>query len=208
MTRGMWIALTVAIVAAGFATSVLDPGPLPGDLALARTVQEMLGTAPEWAIWMTDTAKFPFAWATLAVAAFLAFLVRGWRAALAAGIAFALAHAADKLLRLVVHAPRPSADLIAVASPASSSGLPSTFGLVYGALFGLALLAAAGQRTGAGRFVVALSGTLIAAGLLARVVLGGHWPSQMLLSFALGTLVAALSLRFAEAAGGAAHKED
>lgn len=205
--RAQLTGMFVAIIGAAIAWSVLNPGPLPGDLALTRAAQHALGSAPAWAAWITDTAKFPTAWATFALAATLAFAVRGWRGALAAGAAFALAHGLDKLLRLVIFAPRPSADLVAVAAPASSSGLPSTFGLLFGALFGLTLLAALGQRTNAARAIVATSAALITAGLLARVVLGGHWPSQMLLSLAIGMVAAALSLRLTNAPGGkTAHR--
>lgn len=194
--------IVFALVLAGMAWSIAAPGPLPGDVSLSRSAQRLLGSNPEWARWLTDSAKSPAAWATLCVAAALAWLVRGWRGALAAGVAFALAHGLDKLLRLLVSAPRPSADLVAVAVPASSSGLPSTFGLVYGALFGLTLMASLGDRRPAARVVLLLSLTLLSGGLLARVVLGGHWPSQMLLSLLLGALAGGAMLGLASPIAG------
>jgi membrane-associated phospholipid phosphatase len=51
-------------------------------------------------------------------------------------------------------------------------------------MFGVALLARGDRR---GRVI---AGALLAAGLCARIVLGGHWPSQMLASAALGLLLA------------------
>lgn len=194
--------LALILVAAGFVWSALAPGPLPGDVPLARAVQRLLGARPAWADWLSDVAKFPAAWWILAFAAALAFVLRGWRAALATGGAFALAHGLDQLLRLLIHAPRPTAGLVAVASPAASSGLPSTFGLVFGALFGLTLLAALGQRTPAAKAVALLSAALLLAGFLARVTLGGHWPSQMLLSLALGAIAGAAMLKSAEGVAG------
>lgn len=190
-----------ALVITGFAWSALDPGALPGDLAVARAVQNIFGTEPVWARWLTDTAKFPTAWVTLALAATLAILMRGWRGALSAGAAFAVAHGLDKLLRLVVFAPRPTADVVAVASPASSSGLPSTFGLVFGALFGLTLVAALGRRSTAATAIALFSALLLLAGFAARVALGGHWPSQMLLSLVLGGLAGAMMLGLAAETG-------
>jgi drug/metabolite transporter (DMT)-like permease len=137
----------------------------------------------------------------LAFAALLAHAVRGWRAALAAGAAFAFAQGLDKLLRLLVFTPRPSADLVAVASPASSSGLPSTFGLVVGALFGLTFIAALGQRSPAARAVLVFSTAMLLAAFLGRVVLGGHWPSQMILSLGLGIVAGVMMLGLVGGAG-------
>jgi membrane-associated phospholipid phosphatase len=194
MSRNGALGLAAGLIGAGYAWSLLAPGPLPGDVAVTQGLQRLLGSAPGWATSVTDLARFPTAWATLAGAAALAGALRGWRAAAAAGVAFAAAHAVDKALRWVAYAPRPTADLVAVASPASSSGLPSTFGLVFGALFGLVLLAAADRRDARALPIAGLGAALLAAGFLARVTLGGHWPSQMLLSIALGTLVAALAL--------------
>lgn len=194
MSRNHGLGVAAGLIAAGFAWSLLAPGPLPGDVAITQGLQRLLGSAPGWATAVTDLAKIPTAWAMLALAAALAGALRGWRAAAAAGVAFAAAHAVDKLLRWVAYAPRPTADLVAVASPASSSGLPSTFGLGFGALFGLLLLAAAGRRGARAGAIAGIGAALLTVGFLARVTLGGHWPSQMLLSIALGTLVAAVAL--------------
>nr|WP_314443718.1 phosphatase PAP2 family protein [uncultured Sphingomonas sp.] len=200
--------IALVLLVAGFAWSMAFPGPLPGDVTLTLTVQRLLGDDPAWARWLTQSAKFPMAWALLGIAAALTWIVRGWRGALAAGFAFALAHGLDKLLRLLVSTPRPSADLVAVAAPASSSGLPSTFGLVYGALFGLTTIAALGQRRPAARAILLLSAALLASGFLARVVLGGHWPSQMLLSLLLGALAGGTMLGLANRTGGKQRKRN
>ncbi|WP_172439046.1 phosphatase PAP2 family protein [Porphyrobacter sp. TH134] len=124
----------------------------------------------------------------MGVGAGLAWLAAGWRSALAVPLAFGLAWLIDKGLRPVIFAPRPSADLVAVASASSSSGLPSTFGLVYGSIFGVVVFVAA---TGRSAIVLrALALALTFAGAAARVVLGGHWTSQMIASVLLGLLVA------------------
>ncbi len=163
-------------------------GPLPGDVALTRVIQSALGHAPGWADWLTDTAKAPLLWGTLVVAALLAWRCSGWRGGLAVPLAYAFAFAADKALRAVLFVPRPHPDWVAVAAPAASSGLPSTFGLVYGALFGVALLARGKARRA--RPAQAIAAMLMIAGMAARIVLGGHWPSQMLASVAFGLLLA------------------
>lgn len=134
--------------------------------------------------------------ATMVVGVGLAWLAAGWRAVLSVPLAFGLAWLIDKGLRAVIFAPRPSADLVAVASASSSSGLPSTFGLVYGSIFGVVVFAAATGRSANGLRALALA--LIFAGVAARVVLGGHWTSQMLASVLLGLLAAAAASEVAD----------
>lgn len=171
----------------GGASAVLQ-GPLPGDVALTRSVQAVMGARPEWAEWLTATAKAPLLWGTLAVAGMLAWRVGHWRAALAVPIAYALAFATDKACRAVLFVPRPDPELVAVTAPSASSGLPSTFGLVYGAMFGAALLASGlARRSRPARIIAA---ALLLAGIAARVVSGGHWGSQMVASTALGLVLA------------------
>lgn len=179
--------LVVLALAVGGACLAVQ-GPVPGDVEVTRILQSLFGNAPRWAEWLTDTAKSPMVIATMGVGAGLAWLAAGWRSALAVPLAFGLAWLIDKGLRAVIFAPRPSADLVAVASASSSSGLPSTFGLVYGSIFGVAVFAAA---TGSSAIVLrALALALTFAGAAARVVLGGHWTSQMIASVLLGLLAA------------------
>ena len=90
-----------------------------------------------------------------------------------------------------IFVPRPSDEFVTVASISASSGLPSTFALVYGGVFGATLFASG--RKGAGAAVAgAVSAGLIAAGLCARIVLGGHWASQMLSSLLLALALATI----------------
>ncbi|MFO6431430.1 phosphatase PAP2 family protein [Erythrobacter sp. W302b] len=180
--------ITVLALAIGGASLAVQ-GPLLGDDGATRTLQSLFGDAPRWAGWLTDTAKPPMVIATMGVGAGLAWLAAGWRSALSVPLAFALAWLIDKGLRAVIFAPRPSPDLVAVASASSSSGLPSTFGLVYGSIFGVVVFAAATGRSAIVLRALALALTL--AGAAARVVLGGHWTSQMVASVLLGLLAAA-----------------
>lgn len=183
--------LAAIAVAAGAASIVLQ-GPVPGDAALVAALQASLGTGGGWAGWLTATAKAPVLWATIALAGVLAWQVAGWRAALAAVLAYAFAFAADKGLRAVLFVPRPDPALVAVAEPAASSGLPSTFGLVYGAMFGAALLAGGSARRA--RPARLIAGALLITGIAARIVSGGHWPSQMIASASVGLLCALAAL--------------
>lgn len=168
-------------------------GPLPGDVAIAQMLQSAFGPQPPWAFALTTSAVLPAALLTVAAGALLAWWLRGWGGAAAAMIAYGLALAADKALRAGIFVERPAEPLVAVVAPSASSGLPSTFGLVYGAVFGIALLAKASQgRAALPPRLIALAAIVMGAG--ARVVLGGHWPSQMVASLAAGLMLAALAI--------------
>lgn len=180
------VLLAVSACLVGGASLALQ-GPLPGDVAVTLAVQDALGTRSAWAGWLTDTARAPMLWGTIMIAALLAYRVSGWRGAVAAPLAYGLAFVADKAFRAVIFAPRPDPALIAVADPSASSGLPSTFGLVYAAMFGAALLAKGHRRTWPARTIAA---ALIVAGCTARVALGGHWPSQIAASATFGLMLA------------------
>lgn len=184
--------LLAAIAVAAGAASVLLQGPVPGDVALTGALQAGLGTGGSWAGWLTATAKAPLLWATIALAGVLAWQVAGWRTVLAVPLTYAFAFAADKGLRAVLFVPRPDPALVAVAEPAASSGLPSTFGLMYGAIFGAVLLAGGSSRRA--RLARIAAGALLIAGAGARIVSGGHWGSQMIASAAFGLVLAAGAL--------------
>jgi membrane-associated phospholipid phosphatase len=175
--------LALAALVIGGASAVVQ-GPLPGDVALTRGLQALLGAGPGWAAWLTETAKAPLLWGTLALAGALAWWGAAWRGAVAVPLAYAGAFACDKALRAVLFVPRPDPDMVAVAAQSGSSGLPSTFGLVYAGIFGVTLLARGDTPA---RLI---AGALLIGGIAARVVLGGHWPSQMLASAALGLFLA------------------
>lgn len=185
MTIARFLA-AIALLAGGAALAL--QGPLPGDAGLTLALQEVFGADPLWARWLTDTAKAPVLWATLALAGMLAWRIGGSRGALAVPLAYGLAFVTDKALRTVLFVPRPDPTMVAVAEPAASSGLPSTFGLVYGAIFGIALLAPGPARRA--RPVRLAAAALLIAGAAARIVAGGHWGSQMVASLASGLLLA------------------
>ena len=95
---------------------------------------------------------------------------------------------------MLIYVPRPTPDLVSVASSSTSSGFPSTFALVYGAIFGVVLFAP-GRKGLVPAGLAVLSLLLLVAGLSARVALGGHWMSQMMASLLLVLSPAILILR-------------
>jgi membrane-associated phospholipid phosphatase len=152
-------------------------------------LQSIFGSGPFWAQLLTNTAKLPVLWVTLFVATLLAFARGGWRSAMVPAPALILAEIFDTLLRQLLFAPRPTANLVAVLAPTASSGLPSTFGLVYGALFGVVIFRSPNRNIiSVTAFTLALF--LIVAGASGRVVLGGHWASQIIASTFIGLALA------------------
>ncbi len=158
----------------------------PGDLAVTRAAQAVFPGDRAWARALTNMARPPASHLLLGVA-----LLAGWRfargrGALAAALALAAAHGLDRGLKPAIGRPRPPADLVEVAGSAAGWSCPSTFALVTAATLGFVAVTAVRGRRGASRWwIVSLCAGVLVAGGLARVVLGGHWASDILISWLL-----------------------
>lgn len=191
------IVLALLVLIPG-AASIAAQGAVPGDVMITQALQSVLAEAPAWAGPVTNLAKAPWLWASMAAAMGLAGVAGGIARAPAPLLAYGFAWGADQMLRALIYIPKPDASLVAVASASSASGLPSTFGLVFGALFGAAFwIRGSGVRHQA---LLGLSALFMAVGAAARIVLGGHWLSQMLPSLAHGVLLAGLAVWLVERA--------
>ncbi|WP_338142995.1 phosphatase PAP2 family protein [Sphingobium algorifonticola] len=195
LPRTLPLVLLVSALAMG-AASWWAQGPLPGDVALTQAAQAFFGARPAWAEHVTTSATDPWMWGVMLACGLVAALVRNGATGVGIMIGFAVALAADRLLRLFLHVPRPTADLVAVAKPSQSSGLPSTFALVYGATVGIVMLLALARRDGTGRILAVVMAALLLAGCAARVTMGGHWPSQMVASVMLAMSLGLYVLRY------------
>jgi hypothetical protein len=167
-------------------------GPVGPDVALTQALQAAFGADTGWAQFLTSLAKAPLLGVSLTLGAALAVLFGGgWRGAGAVPAAWGLAWLADKGLRAVMFAPKPDPELVTVVSQSAASGLPSTFGLVWGAIFGVSLWVRATGAMGLAR--AGLIAAILLIGMAARIVPGGHWPSQMAASTLVGIGLAGLS---------------
>jgi membrane-associated phospholipid phosphatase len=169
----------------------------PGDVAVTRFVQSIAPASKGWAQWISSTAKFPWNLVLLAVTVGVSWWLAGWRAALLALASFAGMWLLGKWLGPVVVRPRPSPDLVRVAEKLSGYSFPSIFALTYASTIGFLVILFARKTSGA----IRISASVVCFGLLligcaARIALGAHWPSDVILTYLIGLLWAALLIRF------------
>jgi membrane-associated phospholipid phosphatase len=191
----IWIALlavsVILVIWAGYASH------FPGDVSIALFVQGITSPAPEWAKWITTTAKFPWNFVILCITVLLSWRLAGWRAALLALACFAGMWVVGKGLGPLVARLRPSPDLIHVAKKLSGYSFPSGFALTYASTIGFLAVLFGQQTSGFLRAAaIAVCSALLAIGWAARVALGAHWPSDVLLSYLIGLLWACFLVRF------------
>jgi membrane-associated phospholipid phosphatase len=167
----------------------------PGDPQIARAIQHFAPMPITLAQAITTSALVPWCFAIFAATIAIAWIMCGWRAA-AVGVAifFGLWLLGIWLNPLVAQL-RPTPELINVVGHPKGYAFPSIFGLIYGATFGYVGVLALVRFRGAARMVVCVIAVFfLLAGIDARVMLGAHWPSDLLASylFALTLIIALL----------------
>ncbi len=174
----IFVAAWVALVMGGsvLAFAARGAGPLPGDLALTRSLQKLppdstLGTLLSYAgevVWF------------LAIAALaVALLMRRWLAALFILLASLTSVFIGDALKLLVASPRPSAELVRVVEPQQNYGFPSGTAFLSVALLGMIgyLIWRPGRSSAIVAFgVLPLLVLLIG---LSRVYVGEHWATDV-----------------------------
>jgi len=169
----------------------------PSDVAVARFVQWITSASTAWAQWISSTAKFPRNLFLLAITAGLSWKLAGWRAAVLALASFAGMWVLGMWLGPLVARPRPSPNLVHVAEKLSGYSFPSIFGLSYASTIGFLAVLFTRKASGALRIIaIVICCLLLLAGWAARISLGAHWPSDVILSYLIGMLWAALLIRF------------
>jgi len=169
----------------------------PSDVAVARFVQWITSASTAWAQWISSTAKFPWNLFLLAITAGLSWKLAGWRAAVLALASFAGMWVLGMWLGPLVARPRPSPNLVHVAEKLSGYSFPSIFGLSYASTIGFLAVLFTRKASGALRIIaIVICCLLLLAGWAARISLGAHWPSDVILSYLIGMLWAALLIRF------------
>jgi membrane-associated phospholipid phosphatase len=197
---GVGAACFVALaIAAG-----VQGAPLAGDIAIAKWIQHESLVEPADVVDLAGDHQY---W-TVAISALAVVLRLRWRPRVGGGLrgvaaAFLVAAAlvsVDQELKDVTKSGRPeAADGIEVHETSGSYGFPSGHTFTVAVALGTAA-ALAGRRVSRGERAawVALAVLGAAAAGSARIILGAHWPSDVLGGLALGAAGVGLCLATAE----------
>jgi membrane-associated phospholipid phosphatase len=158
----------------------------PGDVPVARAVQAASPNPGWWATPVSRLAPAPGKYSVMGIALVAALFIGGWRGlALIAGFLVLEQYGAE-LTKEIFKRPRPSPELIAVVGRPSGFTFPSTTITFFAVTFGGVGVLAAMSRKAPYRVPVMIAAfTMLLLGCVARVALGAHWPSDVLLTSAI-----------------------
>ena len=164
-----------------------------GDVSVEKWVQALLHGNLSWAQTVSRSAEFPWLLIIWLLVFALSWAFAGWRAAVLSIFSLAGMLALGLWLGPLVGRPRPSANLVHVMKQLPGYAFPSLFALRYAATFGFLAIIAIMKGRGVPRAIVLIfcSGLFI-LGWFARIALAAHWPSDLIVSYYLGLLWAAL----------------
>jgi len=195
--RVVWIGLFFIAALATLAAHFFPY--FPGDVAVGKWVQAAVPQNLNWAEAVSRTGAFPWVLLIMALVLALSWALAGRRAALLSIFSLVGTLALGIwVLGPVIARPRPSPELVHVFRPFSGYGFPSLSVLVFAATFGFLAILAAVKSSGWRRacLLVGCGALLILVGV-ARIALGAHWPSDVLISYYLGLLWSACLIQFA-----------
>ena len=171
----------VATLLIGFSVS-MEPY-FAGDVAVARGLQALFPEPSWWAVPLSRLAPAPNRYYVMVIATLLAYVVAGWRGVAVAAGAIALEQFGGESTKAIFGRPRPSSELIAVAGTPTGFSFPSTTITFYCATFGSVAVLAARKKAAPQRMrILVASLTMLTLGCAARVALGAHWPSDVVLT--------------------------
>jgi len=154
-----------------------------GDVAATRALQAAAPHPEAWATPVSRLAPAPAKYYVMAIALVASFVVAGWRGTAIVILFLLLEQYGAESTKAIFKRPRPSRDLITVIGNPSGYTFPSTtitfFSVTFGAVGVLALV----RKKAPHRWpIVLLSFGMVLLGCVARVALGLHWPSDVLLT--------------------------
>jgi membrane-associated phospholipid phosphatase len=165
-----------------------------GDVPVARAVQAV-SPGTSWATTYTQSAVSPAKWIVAAVALVICFAFAGWPGALFFVVVLTLEQTVGEPSKSLFMRPRPSPDLVQVVGRPTGYSFPSTFMTFHTVVLGSIWLLARQARASAGRSIALLAvPLLIIVGWACRVVVGAHWPSDVVLTTILWGMWLALLL--------------
>ena len=153
-----------------------------GDVAVTRALQSAAPNPEWWARPISNLAPAPAKYYVMVVTAVLAYVLAGWRGLALIAVFIAMEQYGAESTKALFKRPRPSRDLIPTAS-GSGYSFPSTTVTFFCATFGVVAMLALVRRKAPARWPL-FAGAAIMLALVgaARVALGAHWPSDVILT--------------------------
>ena len=154
-----------------------------GDVEVTRALQAAAPNPGWWATPISRLAPAPAKYYVMVVALVLSYVVAGWRGLAVTGGFIALEQYGADSTKAIFQRPRPSRELIAVSGNPTGYTFPSTTITFFCVTFGaVAVLAARRTKVPGRRAVLVAASIMLILGCAARVALGAHWPSDVVLT--------------------------
>jgi undecaprenyl-diphosphatase len=160
--------------------------------ASAQAQQHMTAERTGWAEHLANLASTKTALIVTIVGALVLLFTRHWRGAIALGLAYPVTQGAVHLVKVIVERPRPEAN--PGVAEAHGFSFPSAHSATSVAVYAtIAFILIRASRHGHSRVAVAsLAAALVLGVGLSRVLLGAHYPTDVLAGWTFGALVASL----------------
>jgi undecaprenyl-diphosphatase len=182
----LWTSITVAVTEF---SSVDHLDAVASEDAQERMTRE----STSWAEHVANLASTRTALIVTIVAALVLLFRRHWHSAIALALVFPVTQGAVQLVKLIIERPRPAANSVHLAE-AQGFSFPSAHSATSVAVYAtIAFILIRASRHGHSRIAIAtLAGALVLAVGFSRVLLGAHYPTDVLAGWTFGALVASL----------------
>lgn len=182
MKSPLFPVLLAAVVTVLIGVAVRMEPYFAGDVRVARAIQSAAPDPGWWARPLSNLAPAPAKYYVMVVTAVLAYVLAGWRGLALIALFIALEQYGAESTKALFKRPRPSRDLIVTAT-GSGYSFPSTTVTFFCATFGVVAMLAALRRKAPARWpLLAGASIMLVLVSVARVALGAHWPSDVMLT--------------------------